>query len=242
MVLSEVKKFYAILEGRDRRRLAFLVIAIGINSLLEVSGIGLVLPFLQLAATPNAINENGLLSSMYQNFGFTSERSLLLALGIGVVSLLCISNFVAAFTVLMRERMAASIDHQVSMRLVRLYANMNYGFFLKNDSATLIKKIVSDVSHLVSGILLTGSQLVCEVVLTGAITLLLLYLQPLATAGTILVVGLLYGGVYFGRRSYIARLGKERLEIDRERFRTFVDIISGIKSIQSYGVQDWFTK
>ncbi|MEM7561166.1 MAG: ABC transporter ATP-binding protein, partial [Planctomycetota bacterium] len=105
-----------------------------------------------------------------------------------------------------------------------------------------IKKIVTDVSHLVSGILLTGSQLVCEVVLTGAITLLLLYLQPLATAGTILVVGLLYGGVYFSRRSYIARLGKERLEIDRERFRTFVDIISGIKSIQSYGVQDWFTK
>ncbi|MEM7560395.1 MAG: ABC transporter ATP-binding protein, partial [Planctomycetota bacterium] len=65
MVLSEVKKFYAILEGRDRRRLAFLVVAIGINSLLEVSGIGLVLPFLQLAATPNAINDNALLASMY---------------------------------------------------------------------------------------------------------------------------------------------------------------------------------
>ena len=242
MVLSEIKKFYAILEGRDRNRLAFLVVAIGVNSLLEVSGIGLVLPFLQLAATPNAINDNALLSSMYQNFGFTSERSLLLALGIGVVGLLCVSNFVAAFTVLMRERIAASIDHQVSMRLVRLYTNMNYGFFLKNDSATLIKKIVTDVSHLVSGILLTGSQLVCEVVLTGAITLLLLYLQPFATTVTILVVGLLYGGVYFSRRSYISRLGKERLEIDRERFRTFVDIISGIKSIQSYGVQEWFTK
>ena len=80
--LSAWKKAWALLETRERRN-AWIVLAIiilgGLSSALMV---GSVLPFLSVLAQPRNIETTPALNWAYNTFGFTSDYTFLVALGL----------------------------------------------------------------------------------------------------------------------------------------------------------------
>jgi len=174
--------------------------------------------------------------------GLTTHRSMLLGFGGLVIVFLAISNLLSAFTVWLRQKIAASMDHNISMKLVGIYVDMPYQFFLQHDTSTIIKKVVTDVGNLVDGVLIAGSQLICQLVVSLAIFALLFFFKPFISLFALVMFAGIYGIIYYNKRSYLADLGEKQLSIDRARFRSFVDLVSGIKAIKSDGAKDYFVK
>jgi len=201
-----------------------------------------VLPFLHLAANPEAANENQWIASFGQAVGLTTHRSMLLGFGGLVILFLGVSNLLSAFTVWLRQKIAASMDHNISMKLVGIYMEMPYQFFLQHDTATIIKKVVTDVGKLVNGVLIAGSQLICQLIVSLAIFALLFFFKPVISLFALVMFAGIYAAIYYNRRNYLAALGEQQLNIDRARFRSFVDLVSGIKAIKSDGVKEYFVR
>lgn len=241
-MLSKLCKLRLLFDTRDTSRLGLLLLVVVGIAVLEVVGLASILPFLQLASDPESITSNAWLLWFYEGFGFTSRQSLLVSCGVTLICVLALSNGLAALSVWQRQRLAWAIAHDISMKLVDAYKKLPYEFFLRRNSASLIRKAIDDVNSLVIGVLLSGCQLVSQLVVSVAIFSLLIFVKPVVATLALGLFGGIYAVVYFARRTYLADLGEARLSANLDRYRGFVEFVSGIKSIRSGGAIDFFAK
>ena len=130
--------------------------------LFEVIGIASIVPFMQLVAQPDVIQENNWLSWIYEWFGFQEERSFLFVVGAAVLGLLALSNTISAFTQWFQYTVVWSSAHALSERLLKNYMYQPYEFFLDKNSAELGKQILSEVASLANKVLTPIVQFVAE--------------------------------------------------------------------------------
>lgn len=241
-MLRALMKLKSLLDASDAARLRRLLIVIAVMVFAEVGGIALVLPFLRLVADPDAIPRSEGLSWLYATVGFSSHRAMLVGIGWTVIALMGLSNLLGALGVWMRYRIAWSLAHSVSMRLVAAYSRLPYEFFLQRNSAQLIRKTIDDVNSLVIGVLITGCQCISQATVAVAIAVLLLFAHPMAAVSAFGLFTGVYGAIYLARRTYLLRLGEDRLEANYDRYRAFVEFIHGIKTIRSCNASEFFAK
>lgn len=239
-MLSTLRKFYFFLDSGSSAKLAFLLVVIVLMSLLEVAGIASIFPFLQLASNPDATLENRVLGWVKRTFTFDNHDDMLMFTGLSVVAFLVVSSGLGAFSVWQRQRIAWSLAHNLSMKLIRSYSELPYEFFLHHTSADLIKKIIDDVNSLVTGVVLAGSQFLCQIIISTLILGLVMLIDPWTAVGAFGLISLFYTVLFFCRKRYLTDLGRERLAMNLLRYKTFVDLMTGIRTIKSDGSLDFF--
>jgi ATP-binding cassette subfamily C protein len=233
-------KLASLFSPQDRKRLVWLLLAIILMAFLQVIGIASILPFLDLAANPEAISDDTRLGVFYQAIGLNEPRSALITTGVCVIALLAISNAASAYLVWHRQRLSWSVAHHLSLRLVNRYIALPYTFFLTNSSSDLIKKNINDVNGIVNGILLAGSTLITNLLVSVLLLVLLLAVQPIATLIAASALVLLFGVIALTRRRYLSALGRQNMEVNLRRFATFVDLVGGIKTVKTDGAHPFF--
>jgi hypothetical protein len=70
-----------------------------ITGLFEVAGIASIGPFMGVVTTPDLIHNNQYLSLIYNYFEFNSDADFLIALGVGVILLLVVTNIYIQYLV-----------------------------------------------------------------------------------------------------------------------------------------------
>ncbi|MCZ6705146.1 MAG: ABC transporter ATP-binding protein [Bacteroidetes bacterium] len=239
-MFSSLIKLRFLLDQRDVVQFGFLFAAILLMALLQVVGIASILPFMRLVAQPEVIDNNEWLKWIYTTFNFPSHQALLLASGIAVLLLLTISNAFAALTNWLQHKLAWSMAHNVSLRLVKTYAGLPYEFFLAFHSADLIRKVISEVNDLITGVLLAGIEFAAQMIVAIVILGLLVLVHPTLALTGFGVFGGVYGLIYLIRHAYITRLGQERIDANDVRYKTFVEMLTGIKAVKTEGAQRYF--
>src|SRR6266550_3875578 len=131
-------------------------------AVLQVAGIGSVMPFLAVVSDPRVIEQRRPLRWIYETGGFHSTTSFLLMLGGLSFAILLVGNVVSALITWWMVRFAESRTHYLASQLLERYLNRPYVFFLQNNSADLGVKVMAEVVQVVSGILLPGLQVLAQ--------------------------------------------------------------------------------
>ena len=76
-MLATYKRLWSLLTGRERRRVVLLLVLVLAMGFTQVAGIASVLPFMSLAANPQAIETNPYIASAYALLGFGDPRQFL---------------------------------------------------------------------------------------------------------------------------------------------------------------------
>jgi len=240
LIRALLRKLRFLLERRDLVQFGWLLVAIMVMALSELIGIASVLPFMKIVAEPNLISENAWLSWLHAIGGFESDRSLLIFLGVTVLALFSLSRMIAAFTTWYTHRCGWSMAHSICMRLLRTYSQLPYEFFLTHNTAGLMKKVAADVHNLISGVLMAGMEMISHGMVTVVIMALLVVVEPgMALTAIVLFAGT-YTVIHWLRHKYATRLGRERLEADGRRYKTFLEALTGMKAMQSDGAETFF--
>jgi ATP-binding cassette subfamily C protein len=237
---DSLRKLRALLEKQDVFQFGLLFVAILATAVFEVVGIIAILPFMRLVAQPETLHSNAWLNRIYETGDFSSDRDMLIWMGLAVILLFSLSRLIAAFTAWLTNRSVWSMAHRLSVRLLRRYLQLPYEFFLEHNSAELLKKLVSDVNQLVTGVLLAGSTCVAQMVVAIAIFALLLVVRPTLALASFGIFGGAYLVLHLLRHALLTRLGKERIAADHSRFRTFTEALTGIKAIRTDGAGNYF--
>ena len=235
-----MEKLRSLITRQEKIRIVLLFVAILVMAVLEVIGIASILPFMSLVADPSIIEKNEWLQWAYQKFEFADHRSMLVATGVMVLVLLTIANSFGAFITWLQHKFAWDMAHGVSTRLVRTYLAEPYTFFLTHNTANLLKKTLSEVNVLVNSVLITLTDLVARSLVSLVIFALLLLVDLKLALVVFGVLGGIYGLIYWGWRSYMTELGRERLDVNFERFKTLNELFTGIKAVQVEGAHTYF--
>ena len=236
MVMT-VRKVLHLLTRRERQQALLLIPLVIVMALAEVAGIASIAPFLTLVADPDAAQTMPVLGWAYGAFGFESDRSFLVAVGIGVIVALIGASAVRATGTWILFRFGSIRSHTVGRRLLIRYLQQPYPFFLERNGAELANNVLQEVGQVINGVVLPGLQLAARAVAALAIVILLVTIDPILALLVTLVLGGAYVAIYLISRGYLRRIGRERVQANQARYRAASEAFGGIKDLLLLGRQ-----
>jgi ATP-binding cassette subfamily C protein len=202
---------------------------------LELISIVSVLPFMALMADPTQVSNQPALASLYKWGGFTTERSFIVAVGLGVIVLLTLSRLFAVAMDFAKERLLWRIYYRTSTRLLDYYLTQPYRYFLGRNTADLRGYILNEVQQLVMGYLSPIVDLLISGMTVFVIILAVLAVNPAVAIGSAVVLGGAYWLIYQVNKRPLQRLGEQRHQASMARQRTLEELLQGIKTVKTYG-------
>ncbi len=235
-----LKTFFELLTPRERRNLYLLFGAVLVMAGLEVVSVASIMPFLSVAADPASVHENVYLHWAYETLGFGSTNTFLIALGLGALAALVVSNAFIVGTTWALFRYVWGRNHHLSRRLLRSYLYRPYEYFLIRNSAELGKNILEEVKEVTSEMLMPALRGGAKAMVAFAIIGFLFAVDPVVALMVTLILGLAYTGMYYAVRNRLDRTGEERVESNTKRYQFVSEAFGGIKEVKLRGKEEAF--
>ncbi|MEN8741839.1 MAG: ABC transporter ATP-binding protein [Phaeobacter gallaeciensis] len=228
-------KTWSLLDQREKRDFFVVMFVIVVSALSAAAMIGSVLPFLAVLADPAKIQTVPVLNWGYETFGFTSNYSFLIALGLGSLLVILIVNLLQVLKVYVASRFVQMRLHSISNRLLALYLAQPYEFFLDRHSGNIAQSILSESGQIVGSFLRPATDLVASVLTIMSIIGLLFWVDYRVALGAFALFGGVYVTLFRFTRNKLTRLGQLRSEYNGARFRIANETFGGIKDIKIGG-------
>ena len=229
-----------IFDRRDKGKLLLLLMAIVIGSFLELMGVMVFMPFVEIIADQSTIEKTWYLRTAYEFFGFSSHRSFMVAFSGGIIAVYLIKNIYLVLEKSYIFKFSYNTQMKLSIRLLGTYMKEPYTFHLNNNIATLQRSLQEDTSRFMQ-VVMYSLELVAELAVCGV---MVIYLMVVSKSMTIIVLGLLV--VFVGLFLLTTRKDSRKLGLDNQRyqgklFQWMNQALGGIKEIKILGRESYFT-
>ena len=194
-MLKTILKLISILNSEERKRAYLLVFMIFIMAILEMIGVSSIYPFVMVLSDQNLIETEPLLKYLYdflKVFGVNNNQEFLFILGVLVFLLLITSIFFSAFTTYKQAQFVQMREYSFGKRLVQIYLNQPYSWFLSHNSADLGKSILSEVQEVINNGVRPMMELIAKFMIAFTIMILLFVVDPILAS----IVTIMLGGIY----------------------------------------------
>lgn len=235
MTATHWVKAWQLLDKRERRLLVFVFILVVAAALSSALMVGSILPFLSVLADPAQIREVPALSAVYEYFGFTSDYWFLVALGLASLAVVLLANGIQMLRVYTMVWFTSMRLHSISSRLIAKYLSQKYEFFLDRHSTDMGAKILAEASQVVQQFFRPAAEVCASVFTIVAIVALLLWVNTAVALIAFLALGGVFLLLYFSTRGLSARMGRARLEANKQRHKLTNEAFGGIKEIKLTG-------
>ncbi|MEC8371366.1 MAG: hypothetical protein VXZ99_11170, partial [Pseudomonadota bacterium] len=116
-----IRQLISMLGQRARAKFGWLLLLILFASLLEVLGVGMILPFIALLQEPERFRDIESLSFMYEIYDEAGESTFVVVLALAYLSIIILKNFSLASIAYYRNRFLYENRADLSKRLFRYY-------------------------------------------------------------------------------------------------------------------------
>lgn len=240
-MFKTLKKAINLLTQQEKRSgLNILFLVVG-NALLETLGVASIMPFLAVLGNPDMIYTNPFLSRAYiicQSFGINTPYHFLIILGLTSFVLIVASAAYRTYTNYAINYFIEMRRHFISARLFEIYLYQPYVFFLNRHSGDMSKTILSEVDQLVGNVFRPGFNMIAYSFVFIAISMLLIFVNPMLAVVVAGLLGALYVLVFIGLRKRLLTLGKVLSTSNKTRFIAANEAFGGIKLIKLFGRED----
>ncbi len=229
-----------ILDKRDKLKTAALLIAIVIGGFLELLGVAIFKPFINIITDPSTIQSTWYLKWAYDLFHFQDAKGFMVVLSIAIIAVYVIKNI---YLILERNyifKFSFTTQRKLSTRLLDTYMKEPYTFHLNKNIATLQRTLQEDTARFTQ-VVLYSLELVAELVVC---LVLVIYLMIVSKTITIAVLGMLaicVGGFLLLTRNYSRKLGRDNQGYQGKIYQWMNQALGGIKEIKILERESYFT-
>lgn len=173
-----IRRIWSLLDARQRVVVSVLFIMMVIAMMLEMVGIGLVVPAVGLMNGPLS-DQSAPVAAILNRVGNPSQKVVLMC-GLGVIMAVYLlkTGFILVYNFFL-ARFVASLQTRLSNRLFSTYMRQPWTFHLERNSSTLIRN-VNELNN-VGMILLSVMGAIAEAFVLIGVLALLVWSEPLAT-------------------------------------------------------------
>ena len=168
--LQIVKKLNQLLSQRDKVVLLWLLLFSAFISMVEMIGIGAIMPFVSVASDFTKVESNPYFAEAYHFFAFESPLYFVVTFGVILVFFYifrAIANLVYLYAL---NRFSQGRYHLLAYRLFENYMGMEYKTFIDKNSSHLFKNIINEANNLVqliSAVLFMMSEIFVLILIYG---------------------------------------------------------------------------
>ncbi|MGH8179024.1 MAG: ABC transporter ATP-binding protein [Steroidobacter sp.] len=235
-----IRQVWHLLTRIERRRALGLLGLMILGMFLETLGIGLVVPFIALLASEDALTNWSWAVEVNAALGHPDKGMLILIAMVALTVAFFVKNAVLALMTWKQMQFAFDVQARLSRQLFESYLHRPYVFHLQHNSAELLRNVISEVSLFTNFVLVPCSVLIAEFMVLLGIVILLVAIEPLGAIVTGAVM--IAAGFSFLRttRNSSARWANARQRHDGLRLQHAQQGFGATKDVKLLGREEQF--
>lgn len=229
--MNSLKKINLIFNFSQKKKLYLLLLVIFCVSIMDLLGIGAILPILVIFSNPTFV-ENEYINLLITNFSFLSKKNFL---NYSIIFLLIVFIFKTILSLVLnfiKYRILHSFYAQISNKLMNIYLKLPYSQFIKlkifEKSNTLKTEIEIFIIGVIDSILIISLEILTIILISG---FLVFYdsnlLLKIFLFGLFITVTLTF---LFGRK--LKKLGGQKFIFNNLLQQQIIQGLQGIKDIK----------
>lgn len=234
-----LKKLNYIFSGRDKIKMAFLLIGVVIGSFLELMGVAVFTPFVNVIMDPASIQEKWYLKFFYVFFSFQSTDYFLAALTGSIIFIYVFKNVFLALQKNWIYKFSYGMQLKISTKLLKTYIREPYTFHLNHNIAVLQRSLQEDTDLFTKGIIHV-MEMVAEVAVCATLGVYL-FMVSKSIAVTVVALLLLSLAIFTTISRHFSRnLGKQCQTYKANLYQWVNQSLGGIKELKILNREDFF--
>lgn len=235
--MKNVKTFFSmfgklvqILNRKQRRDGIILFFLLIIVSLLEMLGVGVIVPFIITMLEPEKIMTNQYVAPIIDLFQITDYRQFMYVVSGGIIVIYVAKNVFILYVNYYQSRYRNRLEKDLNVKMLSSYMKQPYTFFLRINSVEIIRGVNSDITN-VASVVDSYSSILAESLTCMVIGIFLVCMNPFMAMSLLAVAGITALVIIMGFKGITGRCGVQTREAFAEKFKHMNQAVNGIKEI-----------
>ena len=239
-MIKSIKKLFSLLTKEHRSRFYKLQFLIVLMTILEISGVAAMAPFMALVGDINILDGNSYLAQIYQNSEIESKETFLFLIGLSVFSTMILASLTSIYTIWRLSLFSSEVGVEISNRLFVYYLRQPWLFHVSRNSAQLTKQISTEAGRMAILVVSPLLQIGAKLVFTVFMSTVLLWYNPQIAITILMFFALSYMTIFYIVRPKLELNGKDISDQLQSRFKLMSDGFGGIKDILLHNKGQYF--
>ncbi len=224
-----IKIIANILTPKEKVSVFYMAFLMLINALLELLGIGILLPVLSILLK----NDLSFLPANFYNLIIDiKQENLIKFLLIFIVFVYVAKNLYITFYLYYQGVFLKNFQVRILLSIFKKYIFQNYHYYLQKNTGVILRNF--QATRLISSCLLGYMSLTLEILIIFSFLIYLLYLDVFSTIMTSAIF-IFFGGIfYIFTRKKLYFYGKERQEYDAKINQNIIQTFANFKNIKIF--------
>ena len=225
-------KIFDIIPQPFRAKGIGVSLTIFVRALLNFVGLAALLPVLYLILDAENLHSNAILESIYNLFGFSSDKHFVIAVSVAVVLFIVVKNLVNLLLYRVERDYIYTLYRHLSRRLFVGYFEQGLQFIKRENSAVLSRNVNVVCYTFITGVLRPLAMLASEALLLVMIFISIAIYSPIGALLSIAVF-IPVAWLYFSLMRYrLDRYGNIENEAQRRKYRDVIETFRGYADIE----------
>lgn len=226
-----LNKLNYIFNASQKRRMVLLMVCIFIGASLELLGVSLIMPLIQLISTPEVVTENGVLSTIYNALNMKSVSGFFIFLVIVIIVLYFLKNLYLSVLYYFQYSFIYNNQLKVAGRLIDCYLKKPYTYHLDHNTSDMIRNIMLDTDRLFQ-LILSFLNVMSEILLSLLLVIYLLVSDPLMSCTVAGLLLICMAAFRILTKKKVHSYGKMNQEYDGRMHQAINQALGAVKDIK----------
>lgn len=237
--MDTFKKLNKIIPNYFKKRLIILLVMLSIGMLLEIVGIGLIIPLLNLIIDPEQFLKIDIIRNIAEALNITSDKKFIIS-SLSFLLLVYLTKAIYIATLNYKQNVFLNnFGKHLSNSLFSNYMERPYKLIVRQNSSDLIKNLQIEIPHF-SVFLGSIINIITELGLAISVIITLIYIEPLGSLFVIFFFSASSFIFFLLTRRRLSNWGKKRIKIDKSISKNIIEGLSAIKDVIVLGRQSYF--
>lgn len=235
-VLYELKY---VLDKRQKRDAIGIFFASLVNSIFELVGVAVILPYIEIIQNPDMIMKDNAAGKICNELGITDVKSVLLYFSFAIMSLYVLKTLYTIYFTWLQSDYTTSFSKSMAVKSLRAYLTHPYEYFLNINSSEILNGCGADIEG-VSTILSSFFSILSSSITIFVLTVFLLFTDIYISMAILCVLLLLMLFIIYFFKPILKKSGKDNVEATIKKNQILLQIAYGTKEIFVSNKQECF--
>ena len=238
-MLQIVKKLRVLLDKKQKRTMAGLMVLMIIGAFLQTAGVGMLVQAVNVVMDPQVLEKGGIVKDFYDFLGYRDFKSFSVMVMVFLVVTFAVKNLFLFVQQKLTLAFVYTNQFATSERMMRSYLRRGYEFYLNADTAVVQRSITSDVNNmyaLILALLQVMSDGVMSLFVVGYCLMTNGVLTMLLAASLVLLMALIKNIL----KPIMYKAGKDNQDYYSGLFKWISQTVQGIKEVKVTGKEQYF--
>ncbi len=234
-----VKKFRSILTRGQKIRILIIVILMLIGGLLETVGVSLIVPLLTAMLKDDFFSTNKYAVLICDIFDLQTQNTFMMFMLLSLIAIFIIKDAFLFFEYYVQTRFICNNRLASQERMMRVYMNRPYEFYLNSSTGEIMRVIQNDVSGTFSS-LTTVLAFFTEAIVSFALIIAIFVIDEVMAAITTVVLLVELAIIYVVIKPVMRNASLKLMKANASSNKWLLQGLNGIKDVKVSAKEEFF--